>query len=101
MDADPFLDFDADRLACLRRLDRLMLDLDRVDGLGEVRGVPEDADGVADLELTGEVDACNSQLAVVVADGSDKVLGHVCLPPGLSLPRYPLTSHRIRLHDAA
>ena len=81
MDACPFFHLDADRLARLRRLNRLMLDLDRIDVLGEVRSVPEDMDRVADLELPGQLDARNSQLAVVVAHSSDKMFGDVCLLP--------------------
>jgi hypothetical protein len=41
--------------------------------------VSEDVNCVAYLELAGQFDARDLQLAVVVGDSSDRVLGHVCL----------------------
>lgn len=79
VDACSFIHFHADRLSRLCRLNNLVLDLDRVDGLGEVRGVSDNVDPVADLELARQLDTRNSQAAPVVTHGPDEVPGHVRL----------------------
>ena len=64
---------DADLVTDLRHLDLVVLDLHRVELLGEVGGVAEEVDRVADVELAvGELDRGDVRLAEVMRDGANE-----------------------------
>src|ERR671936_558335 len=73
----PLGHLDADTVTDLRRVDRFVLELHRPDRLREVRRVPGDGYGVADVELTvGDVHDGDARLPEVVRHGSDELLPH-------------------------
>src|SRR3972149_4869762 len=81
VDPSPAAPLDRDLVARAGPLHLLVVDLHRLDVLGELGGVPVEPDGVAYRELSGgQTDDGDVGVIEVVGDGSDLLLRHGVLP---------------------